>query len=106
MNLQQFASDPSDPLWEEPHYRDQHTITVDCDGVQGRYIPDTESSRAKVLHDEASELNRLCATNAPFDDIKAFLSKWECDDPSSPEVRRVQSNALAWFSDTNAVQLA
>lgn len=111
MDVHQFASHPSDPAWEEPHYRDIHVTTVnfhrhgnddESTGTKEPYNPETMTERAKALDDAASELVRLCAIDAPLADVQDFLAKWQ--DPSSSD--RIQSNALAWFADSSAVDNA
>lgn len=116
MDLTQFASDPSDSLWVRPGWREQHCHIItfhshghahhdhqsnDKEGSEDK-TPDTmaHTPQREALHDAAAELNRLCARNDPVATVKDFVRKWE--DP----VGRIQPNALAWFSDTNAVESA
>ncbi|KAL1860688.1 hypothetical protein Daus18300_009031 [Diaporthe australafricana] len=107
MDVQQYASDPSDPLWEEPAWRKEHTTIVNFHGdnhgapIERKHEPGPVSPRGQALREAAASLNTLCALNAPVAEVQDFLAKWE--DPSDGGV---QPNALAWFSDTNAVQLA
>lgn len=117
MDIQQYASHPSDPLWEEPGWHKRHVHVVnfhhtchhdddDVNGnagsVGGQELAGPESPRREALDEAAAKLNFLCASDAPLADVQDFLAKWE--DPSS--TGRVQPNALAWFNDTYAVQSA
>lgn len=107
MDIQKYASHPSEPLWEEPTWRKEHVIIVNFHcanhGVSvEKHELRPQSPRRNALGEAATKLNSLCASNAPLAEIQDFLAKWE--DPSSNG--RVQPNALAWFSNTNAVQLA
>lgn len=115
MDIQQYASDPSDPLWEEPSWRKVHCHTInfhhahhgdddegkDNVGSMESHEPVQESPRKKALDEAAGTFTLLCGSDAPVAEILDFLAKWE-DPPSSG---RIQPNALAWFNDTNAVQL-
>lgn len=107
MDIQQYASHRSDPLWEEPTWRKEHTTIVNFHGANHgvsveKDEPRLQSPRRDALGEAATKLNSLCASDAPLAEIQDFLAKWE--NPSS--MGRVQPNALAWFNDTNAVQLA
>lgn len=108
MEIQQYASHPSDPLWEEPAWRKEHTTTVNFHcanhgiSIERKHEPGPVSPRGQALREAAAKLNTLCASDAPVAEVQDFLAKWE--DPSAGG--RVQANALAWFSDTHAVQLA
>lgn len=115
MDIQHYASHSSDPLWEEPSWREEYCITIKFhhhhsgdadmngnDGVVKRPEPGLKSPRGEALMEAAKKLNFLCASDAPVADVQSFLAEWE--DPSSPG--RVQPNALAWFSDTDAIPQA
>lgn len=107
MAIQQYASHPSDPLWEEATWRKEHTTIVNFHcanhgaSIERKYEPGPVTPRGQALRKAAANLNTLCALNAPVAEVQDFLAKWE--DPSDG---RVQPDALAWFSDTHAVQLA
>lgn len=109
MDSRQVTASTSDPLWEEPRWSELHTIrpfNTDDQGVNddSKSVKDDEhgdiTNRAIVLDDAASELNYLCAADAPLADVQEFLTKWE--DSASPD--RIQSNALAWFNNSNALR--
>ncbi|KAI1877362.1 hypothetical protein JX265_003370 [Neoarthrinium moseri] len=98
MDVQQFASQLSDPSWEDPQWHKQHTIDIQLDDSDDE--PGQMNDRAKALDDAASELNSLCASNAPLGDVQDFLAKWE----HPPSSGQIQPNALAWFDNSNAVR--
>lgn len=123
MDIQQFASKPSDPHWEKPGWSERHVIVIKFHAHQNDHgdgqskvsdVDPTEShgldahtaqrqALVEALEDAASKLNKLCATDAPVVDVQAFLAQWE--DPSS-NAGRIQPNVLAWFNDTNSVRLS
>lgn len=116
MDIHQYASHPSDPLWEQPRWPEEYCITIksnhrshdhggkvnDNDIHVKRSEPGPNSPRGKALMEAANQLTSLCGSNAPVADVQGFLAVWE--DPSSPG--RLQPNALAWFSDSRAIQWA
>lgn len=107
MEIQQYASHPSDPLWEEPTWRKEHTILVDFHCANHglsveRHEPGPQSPRRQALGEAAVKLNFLCASGALAAEIRDYLGKGE----DSSLNGRIQPNALAWFSDTDAVQSA
>ncbi|KAK8009122.1 ankyrin repeat-containing domain protein [Apiospora marii] len=121
MDPSMFSSQPADPGWEQPRFRDLHVHQIKfshsgtdrdaaSDGINPPEPPPL-TDRAKALDAAAMELNTLCASNAPLADVKAFLKNRERA-PEFPISTRgsddllLQPNALAWFNDTNAVQWA
>ncbi|KAK7914200.1 hypothetical protein PG985_011903 [Apiospora marii] len=121
MDLSMFSSQPADPGWEPPRFRDLHVHQIkfshsgtDRDAASDRITPSEPpplTDRAKALDAAAMELNTLCASNAPLADVQVFLTNWG-ETPEFPisttdsEYLPLQPNALAWFNDTNAVQWA
>ncbi|KAI0123229.1 ankyrin repeat-containing domain protein [Xylariales sp. AK1849] len=114
MEIPQLASEPSDPSWQQPRWRERHVIQLqhthhdgDDDSDESKSVARSESEESdeptNVLDDAASELNTLCARNVPLADVQAFLAQWE--DPSSLD-HALQPNALAWFNDTNSLRSA
>lgn len=113
MEIPQLAYKPTDPLWKQPRWHEQHVIESRLTNHDGHDDNDKSKSvatsgsekldeRASALDDATSELNTLCAKNAPLADVLAFLSRWE--DPSSLD--HIQPNALAWFNDSNSLRWA
>ncbi|KAI0470525.1 ankyrin repeat-containing domain protein [Xylariaceae sp. FL0804] len=122
MDINQFASDPSDPTWEPPRWMDTHRILFHCCHTRDTGSPGSESAprdegirvgvgnklseRAQALSDVATELSTLCVrsssdSDTTLGDVRAFLERWI--DPADPG-RRVQPNVLVWLNDTRALE--
>lgn len=104
MELTQFASDSSDPTWEEPRFDALHTIRpFSTDSTTRQNVRDL-SERAQALNEISMRFQTLIARDVPLSEIESFTEQWKV--PSSNNTTVVQPNLLAWFSDTNALRWA
>ncbi|KAI0543872.1 ankyrin repeat-containing domain protein [Xylaria curta] len=104
MDLTQLASYPSDPAWEPPRFHSLHTIRPFSTDREGSRDGHDLSERAKALDHISMEFQRLVAKNVPLNEVEEFTRQWEVT--SVDNLPAVQPNLLAWFNDTNALQLA
>ncbi|KAI1263452.1 ankyrin repeat-containing domain protein [Xylariaceae sp. FL1019] len=106
MDLAQFASDPSDPTWEEPRFCSLTTIDLfSPESVAGkpRETP-VLSERAEELFRISVEFQRLVGVGTSVEEVQNFMKQWETSSATNASV--VQPNVLAWFGDTNALRMA
>lgn len=91
MDRMNFASDPSDPIWEPPIEDLQHTIECAIDDPRGR------SERGNILFCAAWDFRELCESNPSLARVKEFLAGWQ--DVSG----KIQPNALAWINEAGGL---
>ncbi|KAI0525772.1 ankyrin repeat-containing domain protein [Xylaria bambusicola] len=105
MDISQFASQPSDPTWEEPRYEFLNVIHFPRDDngdLEDRHR--TISDRAKALNNISQEFVRLIGLNAPPSQVECFIKK--CEVTSLNSSPAVQPNVFAWLNDTDALRWA
>lgn len=104
MDILHLATSPADPSWEAPRFKYHRKISSSADyqpDVGENVPPHTLSERATLLYRAAGHLTELCGQHAQLDKLQDFFATWQ--DPYTSN--RIQPNALAWFSDTNALGL-